>query len=79
MDQRPPRTSANLGCLGTVLAILVILIPIIGDIVCTVYIIEDDLTVTEKILWILACWLTQWIGRTLYLLVGQRRNRLLGV
>jgi hypothetical protein len=52
-------------------------VPILGDIVCTVYIVQDDLTFAEKVLWILACWFTQWIGRTLYLLIGQKRNRLL--
>lgn len=70
-------TQHRTGCLTGCLAGIIILIPIFGDIVCTVFIVTDDLNLAEKILWILACWLTQWIGRTLYLLVGQRRNRLL--
>lgn len=64
--------------LHIVAAAVVILIPVVGDVACTVFILTDDLNVAEKILWIAACWLTQWVGRTLYLLVGQKRNRLLG-
>ena len=65
------------GCSKTILAAIIILLPFVGDIACTVFILGDDLSVTEKVLWILACWFTQWIGRTFYLLVGQKRNRLL--
>ncbi len=74
MDSTPRHT----GLLHIVAAVVVILVPIVGDVACTVFILTDDLNVAEKILWIAACWLTQWIGRTLYLLVGQKRNRLLG-
>ncbi len=73
-----PETRHRPSVLHLVAAAIIILVPVVGDVACTVLIIGDDLTVGEKILWIVACWLTQWIGRTLYLLVGQRRNRLLG-
>lgn len=73
-----PRTSSGGGCLSLVAAVIIILVPIVGDIACTVFILNDDLSTVEKVLWIVAVWLLPWIGRLLYLLVGQRRNRLLG-
>jgi hypothetical protein len=72
-----PRTGGG-GCLCVLWAVIIILIPIVGDIACTVYILGDDLSTVEKVLWILAVWLLPWVGRLLYLLVGQKRNRLLG-
>ncbi len=77
VDPRAETPRRRTGCLSAALAGVIILIPVFGDIVCTVFIVTDDLTLAEKVLWIIACWLTQWIGRTFYLLVGQRRNRLL--
>lgn len=70
-------TTHRTGCLGLVLAIIVMAIPILGDITCTVFIIRDDLTTAEKVLWLLAVWFIPWIGRIFYLLIGQKRNRLL--
>jgi hypothetical protein len=40
-------------------------------------IIGDDLSTTEKLLWLLLVWLVPVAGPLLYLLLGQRRNRLL--
>jgi hypothetical protein len=74
-----PETGARAGCMSLVAAAVIILIPILGDIACTVFILNDDLSTVEKILWLAAVWLLPWVGRLLYLLVGQRRNRLLGV
>ena len=70
-------TQHRTGCLTGCLALLIILIPLFGDIVCTVFVVSDDLNLAEKVLWILVVWFLPWIGRALYLLVGQRRNRLL--
>ncbi|HEV7128383.1 MAG TPA: hypothetical protein VGN32_13205 [Ktedonobacterales bacterium] len=77
--EQAPRTASRTGCVSAALAGVIILIPVLGDIACTVFIVTDDLSLAEKILWIAACWLTQWIGRTFYLLIGQKRNRLLNV
>lgn len=77
MDPRAETPRHHTGCLTLVLVSIIILIPVVGDIVCTVFIVTDDFNLVEKILWILACWLTPWVGRAFYLLVGQRRNRLL--
>lgn len=62
------------GCLALVL----ILVPIVGHIVLTVLILGDNLTASEKLLWLIVVWAVPFLGAFLYLLLGQRRNRLLG-
>lgn len=63
----------------TVALILVcIFLPIIGHILLTFMIANDYMTLAEKIIWLIAVWAVPVIGPLLYLLVGQRRNRLFG-
>jgi len=70
--------SNDLGCLLTTLIVAVCLfVPLVGHIFLTVLIIGDDLSTTEKLLWLLLVWLVPVAGPLLYLLLGQRRNRLL--
>jgi phospholipase D-like protein len=70
--------SNDLGCLLTALIVAVCLfVPLVGHIFLTVMIIGDDLSNTEKLLWLLLVWLVPVAGPLLYLLLGQRRNRLL--
>jgi hypothetical protein len=70
--------SNELGCLLTTLIVLVCLfVPLVGHIFLTVLIIGDDLSNTEKLLWLLLVWLVPVAGPLLYLLLGQKRNRLL--
>ncbi|HKT39345.1 MAG TPA: PLDc N-terminal domain-containing protein [Ktedonobacterales bacterium] len=70
--------SNDLGCLLTALIVAVcIFVPLVGHIFLTVMIIGDDLSNTEKLLWLLLVWLVPVAGPLLYLLLGQRRNRLL--
>ncbi len=71
-------SSNDLGCLLTTLIVAVCLfVPLVGHIFLTVMIIGDDLSTTEKLLWLLLVWLVPVAGPLLYLLLGQRRNRLL--
>ncbi len=71
-------SSNELGCLLTTLIVAVCLfVPLVGHIFLTVMIIGDDLSSTEKLLWLLLVWLVPVAGPLLYLLLGQRRNRLL--
>ncbi|HEX5157928.1 MAG TPA: PLDc N-terminal domain-containing protein [Ktedonobacterales bacterium] len=71
-------SSNDLGCLLTTLIVAVCLfVPLVGHIFLTVMIIGDDLSSTEKLLWLLLVWLVPVAGPLLYLLLGQRRNRLL--
>jgi hypothetical protein len=75
-----PRTSNHHGCLfNTLAALTTILVPVVGHIICTVLILGDDLSDMEKLIWLLAVWLVPVVGPLLYLLVGQRRNRIFGV
>ncbi len=69
----------GMGCLTTALLVAVIVfVPIIGHIILTLMILGDDLSGSEKFLWLVVVWLFWFIGPFLYLLLGQRRNRLLG-
>jgi hypothetical protein len=63
--------------IGTLLLLLVlVLVPILGHILLTFMILGDELSLTEKILWLVAVWVVWFVGPLLYLLIGQRRNRL---
>lgn len=70
--------SNDMGCLLTTLIVAVCLfVPLVGHIFLTVLIIGDNLTTSEKLLWGLLVWLVPVAGPLLYLLLGQKRNRLL--
>jgi hypothetical protein len=61
------------GCL----VLIVLFVPLVGHIILTVMILGDDLSSSEKLLWLLLVWLVPIVGPLLYLVLGQRRNRLL--
>jgi hypothetical protein len=65
------------GCLLTLLFLLVLELPLVGHIILTVMILGDDLSLGEKVLWLVLIWLVPIIGPLIYLLLGQRRNRVL--
>ena len=65
------------GCLSTVAFVLVLLVPIIGHIILTFMILGDNLSLSEKILWLIVVWFIPILGPLLYLLVGQRSNRVI--
>jgi Phospholipase_D-nuclease N-terminal len=62
------------GCL----VLTLIFIPLVGHVILTVMILDDDLTLAEKLLWLVVVWFVWFLGPFLYLLFGQRKNRLLG-
>jgi|GEM_PF-990123 len=71
--------SSNGSALATgCLLLTLIFIPLVGHIILTVMILDDDLTLAEKLLWLVVVWFIWFLGPFLYLLFGQRRNRLLG-
>jgi hypothetical protein len=71
--------SSNGSALATGCLILtLIFIPLVGHIILTVMILDDDLTLAEKLLWLVIVWFIWFLGPFLYLLFGQRKNRLLG-
>ena len=73
-------TSGNdRGCATTGCLILVcIFIPIVGHIILTLMIFDEDFSLTEKLLWTIVVWLIPFVGPFIYLLLGQRKNRLFG-
>jgi hypothetical protein len=76
MDQVKPINQQHL--VGNlILALIVVLVPGLGHIILTAIILRDDLALWQKVAWILVIWIVWSVGPFLYLLLGQRRNRLL--
>lgn len=70
-------SGGNMGCLmAALLSAVIIFIPVVGHIILTIMILGDDLSGGEKVLWLVVVWVFWFIGPFLYLLLGQRRNRL---
>ncbi len=79
----PPVRRASRSGNGNILAtgcliLTLIFIPLVGHVILTVMILDDDLTFAEKLLWLVVVWFVWFLGPFLYLLFGQRKNRLLG-
>lgn len=67
----------GIGCLPAgLLTLVLIFVPILGHIILTIMILGDDLSAGEKLLWLVIVWFVWFVGPFLYLLLGQRRNRL---
>ena len=70
--------SANRGCLfNSVLFLVIVFVPLVGHIIETFMVVEDDHSVAGKILWLAVIWLMPIpviVGPLLYLLFGQRRT-----
>ena len=68
--------SGNRGCLmNSLLFLIIVFVPLLGHIIETVMVIEDDHTLSGKILWLAVIWLMPIpviIGPLLYLLFGQK-------
>ena len=77
MSSSGPRVHTNAVFPTILLALVVIFVPILGHIILTPIILSDDLEPSQKIAWLLIVWILWGIGPFLYLLLGQRRNRLL--
>jgi hypothetical protein len=71
--------SGNRGCLAnTLLFLVVVFIPLVGHIIATLMVLEDDHSTAGKVLWLAVIWLMPIpviIGPLLYLLFGQRSAR----
>ncbi len=67
------------GCLtNLLLAFVIIFIPIVGHVILTVMILDDDLSGFAKIAWLIFVWIFWFVGPFLYLLLGQKRDRIFG-
>ena len=68
--------SGNRGCLANSLLFLVIVfLPVVGHIIETIMVLEDDHSLVGTILWLVVIWGIPFIGPLLYLLFGQRGPR----
>jgi hypothetical protein len=70
---RSDRGCATTGCV----ALVCIFVPIVGHIILTFMILEDDYTIIQKTLWLVLVWVVWFIGPFIYLFFGQRANRVL--
>ncbi|HZR38607.1 MAG TPA: PLD nuclease N-terminal domain-containing protein [Ktedonobacteraceae bacterium] len=68
--------SANRGCfLNTVVFLVVVFFPLVGHIIASIMVLDDDHSMPGKVLWLLVIWLMPpfvVVGPLLYLLFGQR-------
>ncbi len=68
--------SGDRGCLANSLLFLVIVfLPIIGQIILTFMVFEDEHSFVGTILWLLIIWAIPFLGPLMYLLFGQRTGR----
>jgi hypothetical protein len=70
--------SGNRGCVANSLLFLVIVfVPVVGHIIETVMVFDEDHSAVGTILWLVVIWSSPIIGPLLYLLFGQRRQRVM--
>jgi len=68
--------SGNRGCLAnSVLFLVIVFLPLVGHIIETLMILEDDHSLLGTILWLVVIWGIPFVGPFLYLLFGQRGPR----
>lgn len=68
--------SGNRGCLAnTLLFLVIVFVPLLGHIIETVFVLEDDHSPAGKIIWLAIIWLLPFVGPFLYLVFGQRPRR----
>ena len=68
--------SGNRGCFfNSLLFLIIVFIPLVGHIIETVMIMQDDHSPVGMLCWLLLIWLVPFVGPLLYLLFGQRRSR----
>ena len=71
--------SANRGCFfNSFLFLVIVFVPLVGHIIETVMVLEDDHTLAGKILWLAVIWLMPIpviVGPLLYLLFGQKTQQ----
>lgn len=68
--------SGDRGCaFNSCLFLVIVFIPLVGHIIETVMVLQDDHSGLGMICWLLVIWLIPFIGPLLYLLFGQKRTR----
>ena len=70
--------SGNRGCIfNTLLFLVIVFVPILGHIIATIMVFEDDHSAAGIVLWLALIWLVPFLGCFLYLMFGQRRRRVM--
>ncbi len=70
--------SGNRGCFfNTILFLVIVFVPILGHIIATIMVFEDDHSPAGIVLWLALIWLVPFLGCFLYLVFGQRRRRVM--
>lgn len=70
--------SGNRGCLfNSILFLIIVFVPLLGHIIATIMVFEDEHSPAATVLWLAAIWLIPFFGSLLYLLFGQRRRRVI--
>ncbi len=70
--------SGNRGCFfNSLLFLIIVFVPILGHIIATVMVLEDDHSAAGTVMWLALIWLVPFLGCLLYLLFGQRRRRVM--
>jgi Phospholipase_D-nuclease N-terminal len=70
--------SGNRGCIfNSILFLVIVFVPVLGHIIATIMVIEDDHSLAGAALWLAVIWLLPFLGSFLYLLFGQRRRRVM--
>jgi hypothetical protein len=57
--------------------LVIVFVPILGHIIATIMLFEDDHSAAGTVLWLALIWLVPFLGCLLYLLFGQRRSRVM--
>jgi hypothetical protein len=66
---------ANRGCLfNSCLFLVIVFLPLVGQIILTLMIFEDEHSPSGSLLWLLVVWLLPFLGPLMYLLFGQRTS-----
>jgi hypothetical protein len=67
---------ADRGCLfNSCLFLVIVLLPVVGQIILTLMIFEDEHSPAGTVLWLLVVWLIPFLGPLMYLLFGQRTGQ----
>jgi hypothetical protein len=70
--------SGNRGCIfNSLLFLVIVFVPVLGHIIATTMVFEDDHSLAGAALWLAVIWLIPFLGSFLYLLFGQRRRRVM--
>jgi hypothetical protein len=68
--------SGNRGCLtNSILFLVIVFLPLVGHVIETLMVLEDDHSLLGTILWLVVIWGIPFVGPFLYLLFGQRGPR----